>query len=113
MQFTELLAPAGTLHNLRYALAYGADAVYAGMPRYSLRVRNNDFHRPETLACGNKFAIGDELELILPGGNRSFRLERMFDRDGEGMREAPGGGHHVRIPLDVPGSAMGLLARSL
>ena len=40
MQTTELLAPAGTLHNLRYALAYGADAVYAGMPRYSLRVRN-------------------------------------------------------------------------
>ena len=39
----ELLAPAGTLKNLRYALAYGADAVYAGLPRYSLRVRNNDF----------------------------------------------------------------------
>jgi putative protease len=39
----ELLAPAGTLKNLRYALAYGADAVYAGVPRYSLRVRNNDF----------------------------------------------------------------------
>ncbi|RMG58289.1 MAG: U32 family peptidase, partial [Gammaproteobacteria bacterium] len=39
----ELLAPAGTLRNMRYALAYGADAVYAGMPRYSLRVRNNDF----------------------------------------------------------------------
>jgi putative protease len=39
----ELLAPAGTLKGLRYALAYGADAVYAGMPRYSLRVRNNDF----------------------------------------------------------------------
>ncbi|MBK5970421.1 MULTISPECIES: prephenate-dependent tRNA uridine(34) hydroxylase TrhP [Thiorhodovibrio] len=39
----ELLAPAGTLRNLDYALAYGADAVYAGIPRYSLRVRNNDF----------------------------------------------------------------------
>ena len=61
----------------------------------------------------NKFAVGDELELILPGGNRSFRLERMFDRKGDGMREAPGGGHHVRIPLDVPDCAMGLLARRL
>lgn len=40
---TELLSPAGTLKSQRYALAYGADAVYAGMPRYSLRVRNNDF----------------------------------------------------------------------
>ncbi len=39
----ELLAPAGTLRNMRYALAYGADAVYAGQPRYSLRARNNDF----------------------------------------------------------------------
>ena len=28
---------------MRYAFAYGADAVYAGMPRYSLRVRENDF----------------------------------------------------------------------
>ena len=43
MKPPELLAPAGTLRNMRYAFAYGADAVYAGMPRYSLRVRNNDF----------------------------------------------------------------------
>ncbi|WP_295883720.1 tRNA 5-hydroxyuridine modification protein YegQ [uncultured Thiohalocapsa sp.] len=42
-QKPELLAPAGTLKGLEYALAYGADAVYAGVPRYSLRVRNNDF----------------------------------------------------------------------
>lgn len=40
---TELLSPAGTIKNMRYAFAYGADAVYAGQPRYSLRVRNNDF----------------------------------------------------------------------
>jgi len=39
----ELLSPAGTLHNMKHAFAYGADAVYAGQPRYSLRVRNNDF----------------------------------------------------------------------
>ena len=43
MKAPELLSPAGTLKNMRYAYAYGADAVYAGMPRYSLRVRNNDF----------------------------------------------------------------------
>jgi len=48
---TELLAPAGTLKNMRYALAYGADAVYAGQPRYSLRVRNNDFNM-ENFATG-------------------------------------------------------------
>ncbi|SHE30840.1 putative protease [Modicisalibacter ilicicola DSM 19980] len=39
----ELLSPAGNYRNMRYAFAYGADAVYAGQPRYSLRVRNNDF----------------------------------------------------------------------
>jgi len=43
MKTVELLSPAGTIKNMRYAFAYGADAVYAGQPRYSLRVRNNDF----------------------------------------------------------------------
>jgi putative protease len=51
----ELLAPAGTLKNMRYAFAYGADAVYAGQPRYSLRVRNNEFDH-DNLAIGIKEA---------------------------------------------------------
>ncbi len=51
----ELLAPAGTLKNMRYAFAYGADAVYAGQPRYSLRVRENDFNL-ERLAQGIELA---------------------------------------------------------
>lgn len=51
----ELLSPAGTLKNMRYALAYGADAVYAGQPRYSLRVRNNDF-KMENLEAGINLA---------------------------------------------------------
>ena len=51
----ELLAPAGSLRNMRYAFAYGADAVYAGQPRYSLRVRNNEFSL-ENLAVGIKEA---------------------------------------------------------
>ncbi|HUH37472.1 MAG TPA: tRNA 5-hydroxyuridine modification protein YegQ [Spongiibacteraceae bacterium] len=48
----ELLSPAGTLKNMRYAFAYGADAVYAGQPRYSLRVRNNEFKSVEALKEG-------------------------------------------------------------
>ncbi|WP_115719657.1 prephenate-dependent tRNA uridine(34) hydroxylase TrhP [Gallaecimonas mangrovi] len=44
MQAPELLCPAGSLKHLEYAFAYGADAVYAGLPRYSLRVRNNSFN---------------------------------------------------------------------
>ncbi len=44
MKRPELLAPAGTLTHLRAAFAYGADAVYAGLPRYGLRVRENEFN---------------------------------------------------------------------
>ncbi|MBB5192687.1 putative protease [Silvimonas terrae] len=47
----ELLLPAGNLAKLRTAYDFGADAVYAGLPRYSLRARNNDF-RLEQLATG-------------------------------------------------------------
>lgn len=43
MTLPELLSPAGSLQSMRYAFAYGADAVYAGQPRYSLRARNNEF----------------------------------------------------------------------
>ena len=43
----ELLLPAGTLEKMRTAYAYGADAVYAGQPRYSLRARNNEFRLDE------------------------------------------------------------------
>ncbi len=48
----ELLAPCGSLTMLETALRFGADAVYAGQPRYSLRVRNNDFGKLERLAEG-------------------------------------------------------------
>ena len=47
----ELLLPAASLEKMRTAYAYGADAVYAGQPRYSLRVRNNEFMM-EQLALG-------------------------------------------------------------
>jgi putative protease len=52
MKKPELLSPAGSLKNMRYAFAYGADAVYAGQPRYSLRVRNNEFSKEDVLARG-------------------------------------------------------------
>jgi putative protease len=42
-QAPELLAPAGSLAMMHTAFAFGADAIYAGQPRYSLRVRNNEF----------------------------------------------------------------------
>jgi putative protease len=52
MSVPELLAPAGSLAMMRAAFAFGADAVDAGPPRYSLRVRNNEFGKRETLRLG-------------------------------------------------------------
>lgn len=49
MKTPELLSPAGSLQHMRFAFAYGADAVYAGQPRYSLRVRNNEFSKEAVL----------------------------------------------------------------
>jgi len=78
----ELLSPAGTIRNMRYAFAYGADAVYAGQPRYSLRVRNNDFQLENLKAgideaheLGKKFFVASNL---LPHNNKLKRyLEHM------------------------------------
>lgn len=39
----ELLAPAGNFEKLRYALHYGADAVYCGGSRFGLRARADNF----------------------------------------------------------------------
>lgn len=72
---SELLSPAGSLRNMRYAFAYGADAVYAGQPRYSLRVRNNEFKDLETLATGinEAHALGKQFYLasnVSPHNNK-------------------------------------------
>ncbi|MES2149441.1 MAG: tRNA 5-hydroxyuridine modification protein YegQ [Pseudomonadota bacterium] len=48
----ELLLPAGSLAKMEAAFDYGADAVYAGQPRYSLRARNNEFSTLPVLAAG-------------------------------------------------------------
>ncbi|QSA96772.1 tRNA 5-hydroxyuridine modification protein YegQ [Methylococcus sp. EFPC2] len=74
MKSVELLSPAGTIKNMRYAYAYGADAVYAGQPRYSLRVRNNDFLEQnlalgiaEAHALGKKFYLATN---VLPHNSK-------------------------------------------
>jgi len=75
MKTPELLAPAGSLAMLETALAFGANAIYAGQPRYSLRVRNNDFGDMDVLqqgidtahAKGAKFFL---VSNIFPHGNK-------------------------------------------
>jgi U32 family peptidase len=80
MHIPELLAPAGNLRNLRYALAYGADAVYAGQPRYSLRVRNNDFDKLDNLANGIRLtqAAGKRFYLALNVLPHNVKLKTFY-----------------------------------
>ncbi|MDP2370007.1 tRNA 5-hydroxyuridine modification protein YegQ [Rhodoferax sp.] len=71
----ELLAPAGSLAMLHTAFAFGATAIYAGQPRYSLRVRNNDFGDLAVLRQGIEHAhgLGHKFFLvsnIFPHGNK-------------------------------------------
>lgn len=68
MFLPELLAPAGDLDRMRTAFDYGADAIYAGQPRYSLRARNNDFSMDniaiginEAHARGKKFFVASNI----------------------------------------------------
>ncbi|CAE80150.1 U32 family peptidase C-terminal domain-containing protein [Bdellovibrio bacteriovorus] len=51
----ELLMPAGSLEKLKYAYRYGADAVYVGVPLFSLRARENEM-TIEDLQAGIAFA---------------------------------------------------------
>ena len=64
----ELLLPAGSLDKMRAAYDFGADAIYAGQPRYSLRARNNEFKLEqleigiaEAHARGKKFFVTSNL----------------------------------------------------
>jgi len=49
----ELLAPAGSFEKLKYALEFGADAVYAGLPDFSLRARINKFDEKNIIEAIN------------------------------------------------------------
>jgi len=52
----QLLSPAGNLHKLKIALAYGADAVYGGVSHFSLRNRAGKDFSYEDFALGIKYA---------------------------------------------------------
>ena len=61
----------------------------------------------------NKFAVGDELEIILPSGNKHIKLEYMENFFKGSMDVAPGGGYQVKIPWDDENVAMGLITKQL
>ncbi|MFZ4625862.1 MAG: tRNA 5-hydroxyuridine modification protein YegQ [Rhodoferax sp.] len=70
MKIPELLAPAGSLAMLETALAFGANAIYAGQPRYSLRVRNNDF--------GDIAVLKQGIDTVRAAGARFFLVSNIF-----------------------------------
>ena len=51
MQEIEILAPAGNLEKMETALRFGADAVYFGLPDFSLRARSNQFTQKDILSA--------------------------------------------------------------
>jgi len=58
MPILELLMPAGDFEKMQYAFAFGADAVYLGIPRFSLRARDNGFKKLEQVAEAIAYAHG-------------------------------------------------------
>lgn len=80
MNAPELLSPAGSLKAMRMAFAYGADAVYAGQPRFSLRVRNNEFDLT-TLAIGINEAHqqGKKFYLVVNIAPHNSKLQRFVE----------------------------------
>ena len=79
----ELLAPAGSLKHLHMALAYGADAVYAGVPKWSLRVRGNGFIREDFIkGIEEAHAMGKKVHAVLniiPHVRRVAAFEKVVD----------------------------------
>lgn len=51
----ELLSPAGNLEKLRFAVDYGADAVYCALDRFGMRAQADNFS-PEDMANGIEYA---------------------------------------------------------
>lgn len=65
---------------MQYALAYGADAVYAGQPRYSLRVRNNEFSLPKLAeARAQTIAMGKRLYVVNNIAPHNSKLTTFLD----------------------------------
>lgn len=62
----ELLAPAGNMEKLETALRYGADAVYCGVERFSLRALAGNLTLPElSRGCELAHSLGKRLYLTL------------------------------------------------
>lgn len=89
----ELLAPAGNLTKLKTACAFGADAVYAGIPDFSLRVRINDFDLE---------ALKEATQICRDKGKKIFITINIFAHNNH-LRKLP---EYIRKLKDIGVSAL-------
>ena len=69
----ELLTPAGTLDAFRTAILYGADAIYAGLPGFSMRAR----------AKINTEEVKQGIDLAHAAGKKVYLAFNLFAHDCE------------------------------
>jgi putative protease len=70
----ELILPAGSEEKLLYAFAYGADAVYAGLPDTSLRAQYNEF---------DERALENAIDVTHREGKKLYVALNIFARDND------------------------------
>ena len=92
----ELLAPAGSLEKLKIAILYGANAVYIGGKKFSLRARANNFTLDNIKeACEFAHSLGKKVYLqdfcqfqevdLFHSGSRQSIDQLNIPRDGEAV----------------------------
>ncbi len=73
IKLPELLAPAGTLDAFKTAILYGADAIYAGLPGFSMRAR----------AKITTDEVKQGIDLAHAAGKKVYLAFNLFAHDGE------------------------------
>ena len=111
MKAPELLSPAGTLRNMRYAFAYGADAVYAGGPCLDLRKGSDNFTLDELeFAVRRANELGKRLYVAL----NSYAMDEDFAAlPAYVKRLAAIGPHGIIVNAVAPGMVMTEMAHAL
>ena len=99
----ELLSPAGDLERLKYAVMFGADAVYAGLPEFGMRTAPKNF-TPEQLQEGCVFAHARGRNVYLTMNTLPTNEE--MDRLPEAIRAAQQTGVDALIVADLGVLAM-------
>ena len=98
LQIPELLAPAGDLERLRYAINYGADAVYCALPEFGMRSAPTNF-TPEQLSEGVIYAHARGRKVYLTMNTLPTNEEA--DRLPDAIKEAAKAGVDAFIVADL------------